>query len=269
MSVSYAITGSNRGIGFEFVNQLSANPNNIIFAFVRNPGAATKLHDLRAKRKSIHIVKLDITSIKDLNEAAKYVASVTGGKLDWLINNAGYIEPLRFFLPFSEYPVETMANDMRLTFETNVIGVTQTISCFLPLLRAGSHKKVISLSSGIGDEEFTTACGYAAQGPYCVSKYALNLTILKYALSLKEEGFIFLSISPGAVDTFEGRPVSPETQAAYMKMFDQFRLVYPHFEGPVSPQVSVGQMLGVFNQLKPEHSGSFCSQYGPTSRQWL
>jgi hypothetical protein len=67
------------------------------------------------------------------------------------------------------------ANDMRFTFETNVIGrlgmlvvfiarltliraivgVSQTISCFLPLLRAGSHKKVISLSSGIGDEEFT------------------------------------------------------------------------------------------------------------------
>lgn len=68
-----------------------------------------------------------------------------------------------------------MANDMRFAFETNVIGelglysglpdltlmyaiigVTQTISCFLPLLRAGNHKKVISLSSGIGDEEFTT-----------------------------------------------------------------------------------------------------------------
>lgn len=65
-----------------------------------------------------------------------------------------------------------MVNDMRITFETNVIGqftlflafvkfrltyiigVAQTINCLLPLLRAGHGKRVISLSSPLGDEEF-------------------------------------------------------------------------------------------------------------------
>ncbi|KAG8748408.1 hypothetical protein FRC10_005955 [Ceratobasidium sp. 414] len=162
-----------------------------------------------------------------------------------------------------------MANDMRTAYEVNVIGVAQVINAFLPLLRAGKSKKVIALGSGIGDDEFTKKAGFTVNGPYSVSKYALNLTMLKYSESLKNEGFIFLSISPGVVDTSDGRPSTKETQAAFVKIFDQFRTVYPHWVGPVTPKESVGQMLGVFSQLKPEHSGNFCSQFGPTSRKWL
>ncbi|CAE6449345.1 unnamed protein product [Rhizoctonia solani] len=269
MQVSYAITGANRGIGFEFTNQLSANPNNIIFAFARNPEAATRLRDLQAQRKNIHIIKLDIRSLRELADAVEYVGSITKGRLDWLINNAGYIEPFRFFVSPAEYPIESLAEDLGISLETNVIGVSQTINSFLPLLRAGNHKKVISLSSGLGDEEFTRLCGFSPHMPYSVSKYSLNLMILKYALALKEEGFIFLAISPGVVDTFEGPPPPPELILAYANMFDKFKTMYPHFEGPVEPRLAVGQMLEVFKQLKPEHSGNFCSQYGPTSRTWL
>jgi NAD(P)-dependent dehydrogenase (short-subunit alcohol dehydrogenase family) len=132
------------------------------------------------------------------------------------------------------------------------------------------------------------AAGFDTNGPYSVSKYALNLMMLKYALSLKDEGFIFLSISPGVVDTSEGRPcvylcalnlrgviltksseASTETQAAFVKMLSQFRTVYPHWVKPATPQESVEQMRQVFSQLKPEHTGNFCSQFGPTSRIWL
>ncbi|KAJ1306831.1 hypothetical protein OPQ81_007816 [Rhizoctonia solani] len=257
-----------KGIGFEFVNQLSANPSNIVFAFTRNPSAATKLHDLRAQRKNIHIIKLDIRNLCELTDAVDYVGSVAG-KLDYLINNASYIDPYRFFVSPAEYPIESLAKDLEIAFETNVIGVSQTINCFLPLLRAGNYKRVICLSSGLGDEDFTKACGFASHTPYSISKYALNLTVLKYSLALKEEGFIFLAISPGVVDTFEGPPPPPEVMRAHLRMFNQFKTVYPHFEGPVPPRVAVGQMLDVFRQLKPEHSGNFCSQFGPTSRRWL
>ncbi|KAF8606034.1 putative short-chain dehydrogenase [Ceratobasidium sp. AG-I] len=269
MSLSYVITGANKGIGLEFVNQLSALPDTIVFAFARNLELATKLKELKAERDNVHLLQVDITNLEDLTKAAEYVSKVTGGSLDWLINNAAYIEPYRFYLPLHEYPAEDLANDLRTAFETNVTGVSQTINTFLPLLRAGKAKKVISLSSGIGDDEFTKAAGFAINAPYSISKYALNLTVLKYALALKDEGFIFLSIAPGLVDTFDGRPLSPEMQAAYMKIFEQFRAVYPDFAGPITTKQSVEMMLDVFGQLKPEHSGNYCSQYGPTSRRWL
>ncbi|KAH7338183.1 hypothetical protein B0J17DRAFT_572765, partial [Rhizoctonia solani] len=85
----------------------------------------------------------------------------------------------------------------------NLPGVTQTISVFLPLLRAGNHKKVIPLSTGLANEEFTRASGAFLNVLYLVSKYALYLLMLKCSIALKDEGFIFLTISPGLVDTHE------------------------------------------------------------------
>jgi len=45
--------------------------------------------------------------------------------------------------------------------------------------------------------------------PYSISKSAVNMVNAKYAVALKEEGFIFLAISPGLVDTATGRPFLP------------------------------------------------------------
>ncbi|KAG9097960.1 hypothetical protein FS749_005022 [Ceratobasidium sp. UAMH 11750] len=155
MPLSYLVTGASKGIGLEFVNQLSAAPDTIVFGLVRNLDTSVKLRDLQNQRKNVHIVTADITNVQELDDAVKQVSSVTGGSLDWLINNAGYIEPHHFFLSFPEYPAEAMASDMRAAYEVNVIGVAQTINAFLPLLRAGKAKKVIALGSGIGDDEFT------------------------------------------------------------------------------------------------------------------
>jgi NAD(P)-dependent dehydrogenase (short-subunit alcohol dehydrogenase family) len=89
-------------------------------------------------------------------------------------------------------------------FKINTIGVVHTINAFLPLLRQGSVKKVISLSSGVGDLDFTLQTESGATPSYCISKAALNMVVAKYAAQFKEEGFVFLAISPGLVDTAVG-----------------------------------------------------------------
>ncbi len=51
--------------------------------------------------------------------------------------------------------------------------------------------------------------------PYSVSKAALNMIVVKYALEPrnKEEGFTFLALSPGAVDTTDMEGVTdPERE---------------------------------------------------------
>ncbi len=78
-----------------------------------------------------------------------------------------------------------------------------TINSFLPLLRAGTLKKVITLSSGGGDLDFTLKSGFASHVAYCVSKAALNMVNAKYAAEYAEQGFIFLALSPGFVSTME------------------------------------------------------------------
>lgn len=86
----------------------------------------------------------------------------------------------------------------------NVVGVIHTINAFLPLLRKGSTKKVISISSGVGDPDFTVAAHHSIAVPYSVSKAALNMVVAKYAAEFQEDNFVFLAISPGFVDTAQG-----------------------------------------------------------------
>ena len=86
----------------------------------------------------------------------------------------------------------------------NVLGVIYTINAFLPLIRKGAGKKVVTLSSGHGDLDFALKVGVANAGPYAVSKAAVNMVMVKYAVRFKGEGIVFLTISPGWVNTIQG-----------------------------------------------------------------
>lgn len=84
-----------------------------------------------------------------------------------------------------------------------MIGVVHTVNAFLPLLRAGTTKKVVTLSSGLGDLDLTLKSGFMGQFAYSVSKAAVNMMNAKYAAEYAEQGFVFLAISPGLVATAE------------------------------------------------------------------
>lgn len=87
-----------------------------------------------------------------------------------------------------------------------------TINAFLPLLRAGSLKKVITISTGVADLEFVLKSELALGAPYAISKAAVTMAVAKYAVQFKSEGFLFLALSPGFVNTFE-------QQRAYLTLF--------------------------------------------------
>lgn len=92
-----------------------------------------------------------------------------------------------------------------LQFNINVVGTVTTTNLFLPLLRNGKLKKVICISSAAADADFTRKTEHERIVPYSVSKAALNMAVVKYALERRnrEEGFTFLALAPGAVDTRE------------------------------------------------------------------
>lgn len=89
---SYVVSGAARGIGFEFVQQLSREPSNPVFALVRNVETATALNDLSSSRKNLHVIHCDVTQPADIEAAAAAVGSATGGSLDVLIHNAYAID---------------------------------------------------------------------------------------------------------------------------------------------------------------------------------
>jgi len=261
---SYVVSGASRGIGLEFVVQLLAK-GNVVFALVRNPEGSKALSAI--KNKNLHVIKADITDLASVKAAAAEVAKITGGSLDVLINNAAYQNAYHTFHSILEFSSdEDMVEDFNTSYQTNVMGPIFTTNAFIPLLKKGTLKKVLTLATGIGEIDLTLASGYVGHPSYCVSKAALVLAVSKYAVALKDEGFTFLSISPGVVNTAEAPP-PPEAMPLIQKMAGGFQKVYPHWQGPISPTESVGYVLNVFDNVKPEDTGKFLSHLG--NKEWL
>ena len=96
-----------------------------------------------------------------------------------------------------------MIDDLQISFDVNVVGVIKTVNTFIPLLLKGREKKVFTLSTGVADIDLINQVDLAMAAPYSISKAALNMTIAKYSALYKEEGILFMAISPGLVDTGE------------------------------------------------------------------
>ena len=81
------VTGSNRGIGLEFVSQYAERDWDVI-ATSRSPMDDYDLQALAKKYKNIQIETLDVT---DQHEIEALVAKLEKRPIDLLINNAGLL----------------------------------------------------------------------------------------------------------------------------------------------------------------------------------
>jgi NAD(P)-dependent dehydrogenase (short-subunit alcohol dehydrogenase family) len=174
------VTGANSGIGWA-VSDYLASQGFYVYAGARNTDT---LKDL-CKNQNIFPVKLDVTSIEDINKAKKIIEKKATG-LFGLVNNAGITKagPL----------MDVTAEDMRAQFEVNLFGVHQITQVLFPLLLEAKGRIVMmSSDSGFFATPFV--------GPYCASKFALE----GYSDSLRREilphGVKVILIEPGRIST--------------------------------------------------------------------
>jgi NAD(P)-dependent dehydrogenase (short-subunit alcohol dehydrogenase family) len=81
------VTGSNRGVGLEFVKQYAAAGWTVI-ATTRDPANAVELHELAASNARIAVEPLDVVDDESLSSLAAKYRDVP---IDLLINNAGVL----------------------------------------------------------------------------------------------------------------------------------------------------------------------------------
>lgn len=94
-----------------------------------------------------------------------------------------------------------LETELLISFTTNVIGHIHLFNFALPLVLKGNIKKVITISSGMADDDLTRSLDIDTALPYSVSKAAMNTAVAKFSAQYRKSGILFLSISPGAVDT--------------------------------------------------------------------
>ncbi|KAH8679221.1 hypothetical protein BGZ61DRAFT_551684 [Ilyonectria robusta] len=268
---SYLVTGASRGLGFEFISQLSSDPNNTVIGLVRNKPATLEKVDRELKqRANLHILQADITDYEALKASVDEVSKITGGSLDYIIANAAFVSTYSAWDTLGSLGKDhkRLGEDLLESFNINVVGNIHLFNLYMPLILKGKVKKVATISSGMADIELIARFSIASSAPYSISKAGMNVAVAKFSAEYSKDGVLFLSISPGLVDTSETAPTEDRIKGG-QQMMAQFAEYAPHFKGPTTAESSVKNVLSVINQKSVEagDGGSFVSHFG--NKQWL
>ncbi|MBL6864102.1 MAG: SDR family oxidoreductase [Rhodospirillales bacterium] len=182
------ITGSNRGLGLEFVKQYERNGFKVIAA-CRNPKLADSLNSIKG---NIEVTKLDINSGNDFENIS---AAYKNENIDILINNAGIIGLNKKIIGEINY------EDWKNVFQTNVLGPTMMVERLLSQIARSEKKLIVSVSSKLGSISENSSGGQYA---YRASKAALNAVNKSLSVDLIDKGITTIVISPGWVKTDMG-----------------------------------------------------------------
>ncbi|KAK7913841.1 hypothetical protein PG985_011544 [Apiospora marii] len=271
---SYVVTGVSRGLGYEFLRQLSSDPSDVVIGTVRDKAATLQKMSEDAGfqgRSNIHLLEVELTNYDALKKAAEDVAKITGGSLDYLIASAGYVTDFDAYDPIgvvgTNLPRELEA-DLKKSIDVNVISNIHLCNLFLPLILKGQTKKVVLISTGMADTDFVNQYTVDVGSLYSISKAALNMAAAKFNAQYKKDGVLFMCISPGAVDVGKYAELTPHQMEAMGGMMKKFAEYAPNFTGPITPEESVRAVRSVWEKATvEENGGDFISHYG--NKQWL
>ena len=180
------VTGSSSGIGLETSLAL-AKDGYRTFASMRDTGKAIELQEAAKKENlSIDVIELDVDKEDSIMSAVKKVMS-EAGRIDVLVNNAGYGQ----FGCTEDVPIE----DFRKQFETNFFSIVRIIQEVAPIMRKQGSGVIVNISSVVG------RMGLPGSPAYISTKFALEgfSECLRYELG--QFGVKTTMIEPGVIKT--------------------------------------------------------------------
>jgi len=269
----YVVSGVSRGIGFEFLKQLSDDQQNLVIGLVRDKaGTEKKVAAELGSRSNVHILHADLTKYATIKQAAEDTAKIVGDRgVDYLVANGALVPMFDQFEPIGKLAnkveeLEKVAQDLN---QTNVVGNIHLFNLFLPLVMKGKTKKVIAISTGVADLDLTNQLDVDTVALYAASKAALNIIVAKFSAQYKKDGVLFMSISPGLVEVGRYEKVSQEELQGLMAFAGKLASYAPHFKGPITPEESVKAVRSVWEKASIEngHGGAFISHLG--NKQWV
>ena len=221
------VTGSNRGLGLEFVKQYAATGWTII-ATTRDPGKATELRALAARNPRIAVERLDVVDGESLRALVEKYRDVP---IDVLVNNAGVL---------GDMGAQTLGSLDEAEFErvmaVNVYGPLAVAEAFVENVAASRHKKIVSITSRSG---IISQPGWRGPYFYRASKVALNMVTRMLADELRDRGVIVALVSPPPTDTDMLRAlIGPEGAASQS-----------------NPEEAVASLIEVINGVTADNSG--------------
>lgn len=183
MNKIWFVTGSSRGLGRVMVETILAAGDKVV-ATARKPEDLADLAKVHGDK--ICRVKLDVTSLDDV-KAAVAIALGTFGRIDIVVNNAGY--------GFNGAFEEMTPDEFKGQIDTNFGGVVNVTREMLPLLRKQGSGHIIQITSIGGRMAFPGFSGYHA------AKFAVEGLSEALAQEIKPLGLKLTIVEPGGFRT--------------------------------------------------------------------
>ena len=196
----WVITGASSGIGRRTALDVAAAGGTVCVAARRRERLESLVEEMSGSGHSLHV-----TDVSDRSQVKGLVAHVaeTHGRLDVLVNNAGFIGPSHFDGADAIAEVESL-------MATNFFGAVYCTGEFMDLLVSSAPSSIVNVTSVAGR---IAAPGKPA---YTASKFALVGWSETLASSLRPRGIYVSSVEPGFIPT-EGFPQSGMVKDPMMK----------------------------------------------------
>jgi len=231
------VTGSNRGLGLEFVRQYSADGWRVL-ACARKP--SRELEALVTSHDTLTYHPLEIGDHQRIDELARQLVDIP---IDVLLLSAGTMGGVDFAnkgLSVGGFGDSDFA-DWEHVLKVNTLGPMKMAEAFVDHVQASQQRKIVALSSMVASMQINTAGGLYA---YRASKAALNAVMRSMSVDLADRKIIALPLHPGWARTDMGGS-----------------------QAQVSPTDSVSGMRQVIARLSLEESGRFLC-YDGTEMPW-
>ena len=195
------ITGASRGVGAHVSEGLAQLGSNVIL----QSRDVTHTVPLAAKLKTLGVRVVAVAG--ELSDSAQVDAMIDealqqAGQIDIVYNNAAIMTPYR------EDPWSVPADDLRLSFEVNVISLARICYRLVPGMLERKWGRVINLTSGIMDQPQLTA--------YAISKAAVDKFVRDFAPTLAGTGVEMNLLDPGWLRTDLGGPNAPNDPSSVL-----------------------------------------------------
>lgn len=150
------ITGCSSGIGKELAIAF-ADRGVTVLATARR---TESLSELTSKYDNIEAFVLELGNLASIDKLKDAVSKRTGGRLDFLVNNAG--------THYASMAVDLHIEEVIKLFEVNLFAVMRLCQVFVPLLHRSSRGRIVQIGS------VTRNIPVVWQGAYNASKAALS-----------------------------------------------------------------------------------------------
>jgi NAD(P)-dependent dehydrogenase (short-subunit alcohol dehydrogenase family) len=185
MSKTILITGASSGFGRATAEAL-ARSSHTVLASMRDPQAKNRDKARALRQQGIAVVELDISSDASVDQAVKQVLS-SAGRIDVLVNNAG--------IASAGITEAFTADQAKVVFNTNVVGLLRTNRAILPTMRAQGEGLIINIGSILGRVTFPFF------GIYGASKFAVEALTDSLRYEVSQFGIEVVLVQPSAYPT--------------------------------------------------------------------